>query len=203
MGIDAKMLVKTKENVTPEQVLKIAYRMASTFGAERFWIRRDTSPMEHCLTIINEYWQDGDSVFPEEGEVLIEPHFFTRYYGVGYERGDIMFLIGVAEFLETHIPGGIIYYGGDSSGVCATPFDKTERERIWRHFLERGHFPYVNEGWFNDGEIEPPTCDLCLEPMVRYRFGNHGQIAGFLCTGCNYRLNSEDGGKTYHEEQNQ
>ena len=197
MGIDAQMLIRTREPVSPEQVLKTAYKMCSAFWTDSFWISRDSVPMRHALAIVDEYLQDGDSIFPEDGETLIEVYLFGRYYGKGYERGDLPFYIQVAEFLEYHIPGAKVYYGGDSSGVLAYPFGKQERAELWQHFLEVGHMPYVNEGWFNREPDKKPICDLCREPMVQNMAGANRR--GYICTGCNYSLRTDDGGTTFYE----
>jgi hypothetical protein len=190
MGIDARILIKSKRIRTDEEVLDLAYRMASALGPGMFWIDREG--LQHCLTIVNdEYTQDGDSIFPEPDEQLIEVNLLTRYYGIGYERGPIQDHIAIANFIEEIMPDAEVWYGGDSSGVCVRQFDKTERDRVWKHFCAVGHAPYHNFFAENMGTGASPICTLCHKPYVQYGFGQN--YKAYSCSGCGHHLEYRDG----------
>lgn len=187
MGIDAQMLVKVKGKVEKEQLIKWAYELAAAFGSESFLINRESK--EHCLTIIDEYKQDGDSIFPEKDETFIEVGLITRYYGEGYERGNLPFLIMVAEFLEIKIPNSQIWYGGDSSGIEALLFDKKRRNELFKYFVEFQHKPY-RKGFATHNN--PPICDFCKVSMTEYGWGE-GSIH-YRCDGCVYEKKEKTNG---------
>lgn len=182
MGIDAEMLVRVTPPLEPLAVRRLAYRLAEGFGAERFLI--DRAKDRHCLEIVQDYTQDGPDITPAEGEQFIRLNLFGRYYGAGYERGDLPFLLAVAEWLESAIPGSKIFYGGDSSGVCAEPFDGPARDALWRHFIENGHRPY--SGFFGRREVAL-SCAFCGGAQMANVGGGRG-VAFHVCGGCDFRL---------------
>lgn len=83
------------------------------------------------------YTQDGPYLFADENETFYTVGIWTRYYGPGYERGDLMFLCSLAEWIETNIPDCEVWYGGDSSGVTIELFDEAARRELKEHFY--GH----------------------------------------------------------------
>lgn len=191
MGVDAEMFVRTKEHVTPEQVRSWAYHLGASFGPDRFWIWHEDK--RHCLMLVDEYEQDGDTIYPEEGETFIRVFPATRYYGKGYERGDISFLIMLAEWLERVIPGAEVWYGGDSSGCCASKFDKPERERMMAYFCEVAHHPYNRGFSYIFRNSAPPLCPLCDVNLIE---NGGGQGKAFLyCEGCGQQAISYSDGQ--------
>lgn len=183
MGIDAQMLVRTRAQVTPEDIKRWRYALAAAFGYDNFWIfTRDKEDMRHCLETVSEYTQDGESIFPDEGETFIEVHIATRYYGEGYERGNLPLLIMVADWLEQTIPYSRIWYGGDSSGVCAKPFDRTERVRLFKHFVAVGHELYNR---FFSGDHSSAICPFCEIPAIQT--GSGGDWSLWHCLGCGWK----------------
>lgn len=197
MGIDAEMFVRTKEQVTKEQVLNWAYEIGSAFGSKRFFgIRPDQGwgDPRHHLVIIDEYHQDGPSIFPDEGETFIRVYLWTQYYGPEYERGDLPLIINVARWLEEKIPSAEVWYGGDSSGVLAKPFGVAEREGLWKHFIAVGHAPYSDYFDRTDG-VKAPICDMCDKALRCNGWGQNWRL--FYCSGCGRELETRDGGTTY------
>lgn len=196
MGVDAQMLVKHRAQYTPDQVLALAVALAEAFGPQTFmiWSKEDSSwatEDRHALEIVNEYEQDGDSIIPEAGEQFIEVHLAGRYYGPGYERGNLPDYIAVANWLEARIPGCSIFYGGDSSGICAEPFDAKGRAKYWEHFCRVGHAPYT--GAFGSFQNSPRmVCSFCKTDMAN--LGGGGGNTYFSCMSCNRRVIYE--GKT-------
>ena len=199
MGIDAQMFVKIRnQRLTQDEVKRLAWELGEAFGPQRFWIIKPTewrSDFRGALTIIEEYSQDGDTIYPAVGEQFIECHLGTRYYGEGYERGDLPLIISVAQWLEIKIPGCEVWYGGDSSGVSATAFDAVERARLFRYFVECGHRPY--HGYFSDnlGSRAAHLCQYCDQPMTQYGFG--GDYQSWHCDGCGEKKETRDGGETW------
>lgn len=188
MGIDAQMFVKTKQQISQEQLKNLAYELASAYGAKNFVIDREKKwEGRHCLYFIDEYMQDGDSLFPEAGEIFIEVNLRTRYYGVNYERGNLPLILSIAEWLERKIINCEVWYGGDSSGIEAVHLTKQERNNLFNHFVNVGHNPYY---YFFDGEHEE-CCTFCDKPMLQYGFGNN--YSAFRCTGCGYCWEKRDG----------
>ena len=57
---------------------------------------------------------------------LLNLNIYGSYYGVGYERGDLRLLVGIAEWLEQKLPGCRVLYGEDCSGE-GYPFDTVVR----------------------------------------------------------------------------
>lgn len=203
MGIDARMFVTTKSAaVTKAFVKDAAYQLAAAFGADRFFIDRDRKwNGAHALELISEYQQDGPTLYPEPGEKLIEVNLWTRYYGHEYERGDLPFIVSVAEWLERKIPDSDIWYGGDSSGVRAKLFDHMARSRLFDHFVAVGHEPY-RVGWDSETNGLARYCDFCDKPMLRYGWGGRGdgEYAAFHCHGCGFDETTRDGGKTWQSK---
>lgn len=185
MGVDAQMLVKTKKPLSWEEVRRISVQLADCYGTDAFMISEDYG---HALEIVDEYYQDGDTVVPSDGEQFIEVRLWGRYYGVGYERGPLMEYISIAQWLEIVIPDCVVLYGGDSSGICAEPFDAAAREKLFRHFIEVGHSAY--HGFFGEG----PGCDFCLGKAM----SNHGGSSRYdfySCHGCGKHVIAVKGGE--------
>lgn len=202
MGIDAEMFVRTKIKITETEVLKYAYLLGEAFGPESFIIGHPRANYlfgepYHCLEIVKKISQDGPDIFPEEGEIFIKVRLRGRYYGIGYERGNLPNIIAVACWLENNIPGAEIWYGGDSSGVTHEIFDKKVRDKLFKHFCKEGHEPYYGEDWCNEIKFPLPIskCELCNVPFVRYGIGQ--SYAAYSCSGCGFHLRTPDSGKTW------
>lgn len=201
MGIDAEMFVRTKAKVTKEEVREWAYRLGEAFGPDNFWIWKDKDRIRHCLELTGVYHQDGPEIKPEHGEVFIQVHPATRYYGRGYERGNLPFLAAIAEWLEANIPGAEVWYGGDSSGVEAKKFNRAARQKLLQHFYKYGHSPYHRfDGLLSKDGLEAPLCKCCWKKMRQFGWGQN--YAAFNCDGCGESTVTKDGGKTFvpHED---
>lgn len=184
MGVDAQMLIRTRQSMSAAGVRRLSGSLAAAFGPDRFWIwddhkNEDGTIGRHALELVKEYHQDGDPIFPEPGETFIEVHLGTRYYGKGYERGDISLIIHVSEWLEANIPDAKIFYGGDSSGITAEPFDVETRRELFAYFARSGHEPYTSH--FGAGKAGR-DCGFCLRPMSNV--GGGGNKTFFYCAGC-------------------
>lgn len=138
--------------------------------------------------------QDGPPIFSEPGETFIEAHLWTRYYGPGYERGNWPIIKLTAEWLETRFPGGEVWYGGDSSGICAEKFDAAAREEIHKLYLTDGHKPYTGFfGTFSGRQKAKQTCDFCGGAAM-INSGGGGGTEFWHCAGCGlHRVVDEKG----------
>jgi len=192
VGVDAQMLVRTRQAFKPDEVRRMSGDLAAAFGSDSFWIwddykNEDGTIGRHALELVNEYQQDGDSIFPEPGETFIEVHLGTRYYGRGYERGDVGLIIHVAAWLEANIHDAKVYYGGDSSGICAKPFDQEARRQLFAYYAKVGHEPYVGGfGRFSGRDEQHPGCDFCLREMTNC--GGGGGKTFYHCGGCGKKI---------------
>ena len=183
MGIDAELLVRTRPGLSTVEVRHLAVDLVEAFWSERFVVIRPDSFWpngRHALEIVESWEQDGPTIFPDPGEQFIRVNLATRYYGPSYERGDLPSIVMIADWLERRIADAHIWYGGDSSGVLAEPFGKTEREAMIDHFSTHGHRPYSGFGMRSAGD---ETCSFCAgNKLVACRWGGRGN--GYVCGGC-------------------
>lgn len=198
MGVDAEMFVRLKgcENwLKPEDERRAAYELASTFGSDHFLITigdwpKETSWEHHALSIMMpikdaraaEYhgaddtaigrtiWmQDGDPIIADDDEQFIRVHIFTRYYGERYARGDWLTIKAVAEWCERRWPAGEVWYGGDSSGICAEHLTPERRQQIHEFFLTSGRKSYTHYGRTSRDSITghaAPICPVCSVGLI-------------------------------------
>lgn len=210
MGVDANMLarIKGKENwITEDEAVDLSYRLGVTFGHDSFWIFQEPVFMDnpqHALTIVkpyeDEYPDEGyysdyigkviyipesEPIVADEDEQFVEVHIKSRYYGHDYERGNMMLIINVAEWLEYMLPVVEIWYGGDSSSFPLKPFNSMIRAGMKIYCFEVGNEPY-NAG-FNRFEKNIPNCDFCNHKrMINY--GGGGEFSLYECMGCGKRV---------------
>jgi hypothetical protein len=148
------------------------------------------------------YFQDGETMHAlDPSEWFLSVSLWTRYYGVGYERGDLMTICAVAEWLEANLPGVVVYYGGDSSGVEATPFDEAARQALKRHYYSEAGRDYFRRPMLSRTvqAPSPPGCGLCVD-KAQPQWSQHGfggNFTAFSCAGCGKSVESRDGGKTW------
>jgi len=188
MGIDAEMFVRVKGKVTEAQLIAAEHTLFERIGSHalEMWT-------EHLLKEVDKWEQDGPEINPRKGETFVKVNLWTRYYGPGYERGNFRLIHDVAEVLETIFRDGVVWYGGDSSGVCAEKFDAPARAALRDHWLKFGHEPYsrgknpfMAKGETDDG----PDCRRCKVPTHRYGWG--GNYAAFFCE-CGERVEVRNG----------
>ena len=211
MGIDAKMFSRYRgSKPTPDQLKLWSWDLCRAVGAINFFIQPDEgraalhlSPAYDAETGENdparagrEWHQDGDTLHAEEGEWFVGASLYTRYYGEGYERGNWPVLIHTAEWMEHFI--GPVWYGGDSSGVCASPFGEAERRAMVKHALSTEGRAYFG-GFERNAFKTPPPCALCVKDRGHTR---HGWGAGYIrtaCAGCGRSFVTHDDGKTWKD----
>lgn len=212
MGIDARIIFSVPYKPSKEQISLWGLSICAALGAKNFMINRKSPRRAIEFTEdYNEqgrdgkvYFQDGDEKVARPSEWFLNVSVWTRFYGVGYERGDVLFICAIASWLEQNIPSCTVFYGGDSSGVLAEPFNKAARETLLTHFYsqngrnyfrDRSSFP--NETW-----ATPDTkdhCKLCTEGEYIHRYGFGGGYSAVSCAACGVQLETRDGGKTWTE----
>ena len=170
------------------------------FGPEHFLVLRPDKwhpNGRRALELIDDlYTQDGPDILPASNERFVLAHLMTRYYGPGYERGDLPFLIALAEWLERKLKPCEVWYGGDSSGVCAEPFGAKERAAMLDHLASANGRDYFRQtGMLSAGESA--ECDFCEAPMNAQLFSNIK--TGFECAGCGLRTMVHRDGKIESE----
>lgn len=147
------------------------------------------------------YAQDGPDVLAAPGEYLLRVSLWTRYYGKGYERGDLLTICATAEWIEANMQPCEVWYGGDSSGVCIEPFGDPARRELRRHLFSQQGRDYFNySGWGGPSPTMPKPCGLCVpgeERRQQYGAGIDGQFAAVSCAGCGKNFETHDAGKTW------
>lgn len=188
MGIDAEMFVRVPFKPTEAQLRDWHFRLGSAFH-HKLWIfkRRDGFPQDPYLLFPVDVWeQDGDDIVPDDGETFLRFRPQTRFYGIGYERGDLPTILMLAEFVERLVPGGEVWYGGDSSGVCAERFDAPARNALFDHFVAVQCNPYYSDrGSLMIGKAPNPECPYCKVPCPQFGFG--GSYSSHSCQACGWK----------------
>ncbi len=210
MGIDAEMFVRRMGAFQDDEVRRIRLLLAGAFGADSFWIHKkdgvsgeapldysDENGHRHCCERIPEYQQNGPTIEPEPGEHFLRVYLAQRYYGEGYERGDLPKILSVAAFLQD-VTGGRVWYGGDSSGVLARELDDAYRKELWAHFVAvGGNEPYHGRDFGGEG-VPRPHCSFCGgAPMRFFGTGHSGRRAIAECRGCGAEVETLDKGATW------
>jgi hypothetical protein len=221
MGIDARMLVRNVRSdvVSDEWLKELSWRLCESIGAEHFFISADPTEPRLALDRADadwcadddasatgaEYYQDGATVYAGPGECLLRVSLWSRYYGKGYERGDILVLSATAEWLEANIPGCEVWYGGDSSGVCLELFDDYARRAFRSHLYSASGRDYYKSFGLGAKDLgHPEPCVLCPGGTYRgIRNGYGPTYAAFSCHGCGRQAETQDSGLTWQERKEQ
>lgn len=214
MGIDAEMFVRLKRPVPDAEVRRLRLMLGKAFGAQQFYIIKNRpnasgeAPLDevpygdprygashrHSIERVAVYTPDG--IEPEPGETFLRVYPTTRFYGPGYERGDLPFLLMLARFLRD-ATGGEVWYGGDSGGAWAQPLDDAYERELWSHFVQSQHEPYRTD--FGGEGIPRPLCALCgYAPMRFFGTGPGAKSAMATCNGCGTSIQTTDAGATWN-----
>lgn len=195
MGLDGKQELHRRilaDIGQPPQLLRRAIRLAG-----------DTEYADAAEEVGRIYRQDGDPIVAEPGEWLLELSLWTRYYGPGYERGDILTICSIAEWCEANLQPCAVWYGGDSSGVVASLFDDGARRAMKAHLFGpsgRDYFNLFGHALSSPGDrlALPDLCGLCIPEEPRFVRNGFGQnFASVSCAGCAKRFESRDNGATW------
>lgn len=209
-----------KNHLTPEQVLKKSVHLAKTIGHETFFIKHAKSltdgtiePARHALSIIRKvkegayydpenspeekelankvvWFQDGETIVAKPDEQFIEVHFWGRYYGPGYERGDWGKYRNVISVLRLLFPGSEVWYGGDSSGCCAELMDDTKMAEFDACWMGLGRTPYISGFGGIGGAEAKAICPTCQTPMFQHGWGSGRTM--MACESCDYTCDIDE-----------
>lgn len=139
------------------------------------------------------YVQDGPDVYAEPGEWFLTVSVWSRYYGKGYERGDLLVLCAVAEWVEQNIDSAEVWYGGDSIGVCVEPWPESERRKLRQHMFG----PEGNDYFERGAKVHPKPCSLCVDGGRFSECGWGAQYLAVSCAGCGKNFETRDGGQSW------
>ncbi len=145
------------------------------------------------------YTQDADTIFAKPGEWFLTVSLWSRYYGIGYERGDLMTLCAVAEWCEVNIPGCSVWYGGDSSGIEAAPWPEKERLKLRKHLYSEQGRDYFRHSGPLGSSTHPSPCGLCVDGGDFQQYGSGGNFIAVHCASCGKSFESRDGAQTWTE----
>jgi len=211
MGIDVEIVAKVKGEPDGAQIARWSWELCESIGARHFWLDAKETPPRRALDLTEvRYREDGDPppgkrhredaaahFYAGEGEYLLRVSTMGRYYGVDYERGDILVYCAIAEWIEQNIANAEVYYGGDSSGVTLERFDEAKRKSLRAHLYSRQGRDY----YVHDTEHIPPTCAICIPGRPRFsQFGFGVNYCAVHCAGCGKSWTTRDRGKTWAEE---
>ena len=141
-------------------------------------------------------FEQDPPIIASENEWLLEVNLMTRYYGEGYERGDLLMICATAEWCEANLPGAEVWYGGDSRAI--EPFPTSRQVALRQHLYSRKGRDYFDYGL----RVEAPKpCGLCRTKngeFSQYSWGpgNGGRV---ICRGCGKHFQTEDGGVSWVE----
>jgi hypothetical protein len=230
MGVDAEMFVriKGKQNwLSEDQVKRLSYEIGTAFPTDTFFVMNPRSlsyegaEVRRALKIMPEikdaddadyhgadsghvgkvvWTQDGDPIVADDDEQFIKVNLWGRYYGPDYERGSWPTLRAIIFFLSETIPNGQVWYGGDSSGMCAERADSVFMAKMDRHWVNHARRPYVRYQSPGIGalfsypaqRIVPPVCELCDVPMASC--GGSRDYSFYWCDGCGQKASKHANG---------
>jgi hypothetical protein len=213
MGVDAEMFVRLKGRdkwLKPEHELAAAYELASTIGADNFVVNfsetdgKLPSGGHHALSIVRPIKDKADArdnglgseIIAAPDEQFIRVHLWTRYYGPSYARGNWPVIRMTMEWLQLRFPEAEIWYGGDSSGICAEHMTADRIKEFNDFFLESGRKTYQRAFTSLGLDGAPPACPCCL--TVTNNCGGGSDCGFFYCDGCGQKFIKEHANRTVH-----
>jgi predicted RNA binding protein YcfA (HicA-like mRNA interferase family) len=213
LGIDARILLRVKGKPTSNQLKSWGWQLSAALGSEHFFFdkKEGHGVISYSNTRYREegdpepgtiYHQDGDDIEASPGETLLTVHVWSRYYGVGYERGDLITLCAIAEWCEVNIPACEVWYGGDSSGILAKHWPDSARRALRNHLYSANGQDYHRAWHLGEGRpVRPEPCVLCVGAGDFNECGWSGRgNAPWLkvhCPGCGEYFETHDQGKTW------
>lgn len=172
MGVDVEIVCVPREPMDEDSILAASRRLANCIGPEFFWVREG----EHAL-------------YMEGGELHVNT--LSRYYGIGYERGDFTKIAAVCDWLESEC--GEVFYGSDHESRENFRQWSSLRGELLAHWRKHGDVPYYGDSWMSTRFAR--KCGLCDVQMTGR--GGGGRSAFFVCVYCGRRDRTTDDGKTW------
>lgn len=118
MGLDVNLYAEVSP--TPEELA-----VAEEFFTDRSHLADPDYNEGRSLAYDDSEWH---------GRPRVNVYTLSRYYGVGYERGDWPSIYAAIRVLREAFPGAKVFYGSDSSDdgtECTEEF----LEELWSHYL--------------------------------------------------------------------
>jgi len=191
MGVDAVMLVQLRESITDADLLRANYQIAEAMHGRVFFLSSDEDLKRGCeiRRALNRITAETEYIYePAERDGLwLRVSLWGRYYGPGYERGNLWDYIAVAEWCERVFPAARVFYGGDSGGDGVELFDAPVRTELIAHWASKGGRPYFagedesGQRWLDKNPLQP-TCPLCQHKATQY--GTGASFASWTCDAC-------------------
>jgi hypothetical protein len=187
MGVDARMYIPSDRIYSEDELIKLSYRLGEATDPHHFCLYDENS---HALEIedttygsIAEYNESF-----KEAKQIIDVNLMGRYYGPGYERGNLWDYIAIAVWIEKNM-NVTPWYGGDSD-MQLELFDENYRQELINHWTKSGGIPYRDR---QERHQFQPTCPRCK--VLATQFGYGVDYAAWTCLGCgkNWNWNSKDG----------
>ena len=204
MGIDAVIEVGVNREVSDDEIKRWSWLLAECIGARYFFIDKENGQGALSRSKKEEYGPWCSKEEAVKHAEMLEVHTWSRYYGEGYERGDILTLCGIAEWCEANLPGAVVYYGGDSDEII-TSWSEEERKKLRDLLYTSSGRAYFRGGFGLDEypQATPPLCSLCIDSsgFAQNAAGQGGKYIGVYCPGCGDSFTSRDAGKTWSKDE--
>lgn len=195
MGVDAEMVIRLECKPSREDVLRWSWSLCESIGAEHFWL--DAAEGRSALLWLDDADEDADLHAPYGAGLYVQT--FMRYYGEGYERGDLLVICAIAEWAEQNIPGASVEYGGDCNDSL-TPFGRERREQLRAHLYGHAGRAYYKDRPSEPSYPKPPRCGICKPSGPEFhRCGFGANYCAVSCAGCGKSWTSHDHGATFVE----
>jgi hypothetical protein len=181
MGVDSIMIIRVPRPLTDDEVKREAVKAQIALGNNG--VLAVDSPGKytwrpegrHCLSII--HGEANENIERRPDETLIDVGLRTRYYGVGYERGDLVSILAVARWFRIAFAPCEIWYGGDNGTV--EQLDEVRENDLWVHFMSDAGRAYFSRPPRDGNAIHCTFCDV--DAGVFMFSGNE---SGHVCPSC-------------------
>lgn len=187
MGVDAYMDFQVPRRVSDDELREWSYQLCHIMGPKHFMLDREKD--RHALS---KHWN------PELQRTVVSLNIWGRLYDFGYERGNWKTYYFLYLWIKQNVHEAEVYYWGDS-GSEEIELDDERAANILKHYLDNGYEPYQKVFDRPDPDLPTPYCDFCKKVMNRFGWGKGGLHGTWQCLGCQYRMETNNGGVTYEE----
>lgn len=176
MGVDAvvRFTPTDQRELSPKDLRQLSWSLGRAFGADRFWF----SSGDQASLAVSAVDEPPTRTYPGKYKVSL----WGRYYGPGYERGNLPFLLALFRFLRHR--RFTVYYGGDNGYAL----DKVTPK--FMQALER-HWFTTNDTWlakFSSLDGSTPVCPRCGYCTAQTTWSGLPELQRFTCVGCGNRF---------------
>jgi hypothetical protein len=124
MPTGAVLLVRMQRSLSESEL----GRLREQFLAENRLSEDDFYPGGPLIIIRDE--NEGPMPIRDGRSLWINTNILRSYFGPGYTRGDVELITRCAAWLESHVPGGEVWYGHDVDDDNLRPFGPAERRAL-------------------------------------------------------------------------